>query len=96
MSKQSSDPGFGRVLRGKYKRIINHDGSFNVVRVGGAEFSLGDTYQYLINLSWTKFLLLTFLLYCAFNALFAFVYVGIGIEDLSGCTPDKSSMPMPT
>lgn len=73
MYHQANDPGFGEKFFKKTKRIINKDGSFNVIRVDGG-FSSRDLYQYLINLSWPKFLLIITGAFIIVNVFFAGLY----------------------
>lgn len=79
--KQLIDPGLGEKYSGKTKRVINHDGSFNVVRkhVG---FNPKDLYLFLLNLSWPKFLLFIIVGYFIVNIFFASLYYMIGLENL--------------
>ena len=86
ISKQAIDPGFGRSFSGKNKRIINPDGSFNVVR-NGTRFNTADTYQYLITISWKRFIGFIIAFLVILNVLFALVYQAIGIETISGTQP---------
>jgi inward rectifier potassium channel len=83
MQKQTIDPGLGEKYFQKTKRIINNNGSFNVSKVG-AGFSYRDIYQFLINVSWTKFFLIMLSIYILLNFLFAFLYYFVGVEDLAG------------
>jgi inward rectifier potassium channel len=59
MFKQSQDPGLGEKYFRHTKRIINKDGSFNVIKTGG-DFSSINAYHYLINVTWIKFLFVVF------------------------------------
>ncbi|MEO8399578.1 MAG: potassium channel family protein, partial [Ignavibacteriaceae bacterium] len=81
MKKQTIDPGLGEKYSSKTKRVINTDGSFNVQKKG-IQLNPKDLYQYLINISWTKFFLLVLLLYLTFNAIFAAAYILTGSEHL--------------
>jgi inward rectifier potassium channel len=83
MQRQTIDPGLGEKYFQKTKRIINNDGSFNVTKIG-AGFYYRDIYQYLINISWTKFFLIVLSVYISLNFLFAFLYYFIGVEDIAG------------
>lgn len=83
---QVQDPGFGQSFKGRYRRLVNKDGSFNVER-HGAGVSLADAYVYLLGLGWTKFLLLVLLTFTIINSVFAGVYMAIGIEHLAGTSP---------
>ncbi len=83
MATQLKDPGLGSKYDKKVKRLINQDGSFNIKKVGIGS-NIRDTYHSLINMSWTKFLLLAFLLIFIVNVAFALIYVAIGVEHLKG------------
>ena len=80
---QTIDPGLGEKYFGRTKRVINKDGSFNVTRTG-TDFHPKDIYQFLVNLSWTKFFGLAVIAYILFNALFGLIYFLIGIQSLKG------------
>ena len=81
MFKQSQDPGLGEKYYKHTKRIINKDGSFNIKRIGGGISSI-NTFHYLINISWTKFLLIVFAGFISVNFFFAILYHLAGIENL--------------
>lgn len=83
MASQIKDPGLGSKYDGKTKRLINQDGSFNIKKIG-INSNIVDTYHSLINMTWTKFLLIAFLSIFAINVMFALIYVGIGVENLNG------------
>jgi inward rectifier potassium channel len=83
MSQQSYDPGLTQKYSGTIRRIINKDGSFNVRRRRLTLRNL-NFYQHLINISWTRFLTLVLLFYVLINALFAVLYLLVGIETLKG------------
>ena len=74
MRKQVNDPvGLGEKYSSTTKRVVNKDGTFNVERKG-TSFSFRDAYQYLINLSWTKFFVFILLFYFLTNLVFAVLY----------------------
>jgi inward rectifier potassium channel len=83
-----SDPGLGEKYLGKSKRVINRDGTFNVKREHTGDF-FRDSFKILIEMSWTRFLLLIFGLYVLVNAFFALIYVLVGVEHLVGM-PESS------
>ena len=72
------DLGLGRT--GGRSRSVNKDGSFNVLRVGLPRLRLYEVYHHLITMGWAPFLGLLFAGYLVTNALFALVYLGIGME----------------
>lgn len=82
MFKQAQDPGLGEKYFKHTKRIINKDGSFNIKKTGGGLSSI-NAYHYLINTSWSKFLLLVFAGFITVNIFFALLYQLAGIENLS-------------
>ncbi len=71
------DPGIGTRFKLPTKRIINKDGSFNVVKEG-ARFRLNDAYLFFINLTWFQFILLILAGFITVNLLFACLYVSLG------------------
>jgi inward rectifier potassium channel len=83
MEEKSLDPGLGEKYLGNASRMINTDGSFNIHRTGIA-FHYKDLYHFLINLSWSKFFLLTFSVYVFANIFFASLYSFIGTNNLVG------------
>lgn len=78
------DLGFGTHAVNSNQRLMNLDGSSNVKRVGLPFFRTTDTYDWLITMSWRKFLFIIFIVYLAVNTLFALLYIWIGIENLHG------------
>lgn len=77
------DPGLGVSFQGQVKRIINKDGSYNIVRKGGIT-GLRDSYKTLINISWPKFIGLAFIYYLIVNCFFAGLYLMVGLDQLQG------------
>jgi inward rectifier potassium channel len=80
---KSEDPGFGQKFSSKTKRVINKDGSFNVKRIP-PKGSAVNFYHSLISMSWSRFLLLTLIIYILVNVIFAIIYMIIGIEHITG------------
>ncbi|RQO74934.1 ion transporter [Pedobacter sp. KBW06] len=83
-SQIDDDLGFGTQPVSENQRLMNADGSSNVRRTGLPIFRSSDTYNWLISMSWKKFLFIIFLAYLVVNTLFATLYVSIGIEHLKG------------
>lgn len=77
------DPGLGEVYEQRTSRIINEDGSFNI-RKEGLGTKLKFVYQFFIDISWTSFSLIIVAGYILMNVIFAFAYLSIGIEGISG------------
>jgi inward rectifier potassium channel len=81
--KQTFDPGLTQQFTGDLRRAINKDGSFNVHR-RGVPLSSRNPYLFLVDCSWTKFIICFFFGFLFVNLLFAEIYVLIGIKDLVG------------
>ena len=82
-----NDLGFGTSITTTGQRLINRDGSFNIVRRGMAAWR---PYQSLVEMSWAHFLAVVALFYIATNALFAAIFVFIGVDSLSGVQAGNS------
>ena len=79
------DLGFGSVVaRESRQRLLNKDGSFNVVREGLSPLASMSLYHDLLMISWPRFLGLIILFYLSVNALFAAAYVACGPGALAG------------
>ncbi|NQW31012.1 MAG: potassium transporter [Ignavibacteria bacterium] len=85
MAKQTTDPGFGIKVGAPTGRIINKDGSLNVIR-NGERFHFSDVYHFVLMTSWTKFLLLTVAFYVVVNACFGTIYLLIGTSQIQNAT----------
>jgi inward rectifier potassium channel len=83
MHKPSFDPGFTEKYRGGLRRIINPSGQFNVRRQGTTWRDV-HPYLFMINASWPVFSALILCGYVVANAIFALIYVKIGVEHLQG------------
>jgi inward rectifier potassium channel len=83
-NQHEDDLGFGNRPMGKDQRMMNADGTSNVKRTGLPIFSSDDTYNWLISMSWRKFMFIILVAYLIINILFAFIYISIGIENLNG------------
>jgi inward rectifier potassium channel len=79
------DLGFGSVVsRESRQRLLNRDGSFNVVRSGVGVLESLAPYQQLLTISWTGFLGLVALLYFVINLVFGVAYLACGPDSLQG------------
>jgi len=78
---QRQDPGFGERFLERSKRVINKDGSFNVRRVG-IDSVFRNTFQFLRNSPWWQFNLMIIISYFVINAIFALIYLSLGIENI--------------
>jgi|GEM_PF-30889 len=77
--------GFGNKLTDTATRLINKDGSFNVVRSSSLlNRAYNDLYHWFITMSWGKFFATFFAFFFGINALFAILYLLIGVEQFQG------------
>jgi|SRR6185436_2589951 len=83
------DLGFGSVVaRESRRRLLNRDGSFNVVREGLSPLTSLSLYHYLLITTWPRFLGLLVVFYLLTNSLFALGYMACGPDALGGLRPD--------
>jgi inward rectifier potassium channel len=79
--------GFGAVVaRESRQRLLNKDGSFNVVREGLRPLASLSLYHDLLTMTWPRFLGLIVLFYLGANAVFAAAYMACGPGALAGAT----------
>ena len=81
------DPSDGKESISAPVRLLNRDGTFNVLSKDKSR-AIKDVYHRALSVSWSRFLLDTVLLYLAANLIFAFLYYLCGPEGLSGTTGD--------
>ncbi|MEM9361120.1 MAG: ion channel [Bacteroidota bacterium] len=65
-------------------RALNKDGSFNVKKINVPFFERLNFFHSLITMSWSRFFVLILLAYFAINIVFAFFYMLIGVDNLTG------------
>ncbi len=83
--ERDRDLGFGSVVsRESRLRLLNRDGTFNVVRSGLGWFESFAPYHQLLTTSWLGFLALAGAAYVALNVVFAFGYLACGADALQG------------
>ena len=83
--QESSDLGFGAVVSNQPNlRLLNRDGSFNVVKPGSQWWRRFSGYHRLLTMSWPAFLSLLLLAYVGINLLFACGYYLLGAAALQG------------
>ena len=81
--EEFKDLGFGtEVARGARQRLLNRNGSFNVIREGLNPFSSLSLYHWLLTISWSKFLGFITGVYVGVNALFAYAFLLCGPDAL--------------
>jgi inward rectifier potassium channel len=79
------DLGFGAVVaRESQTRLLNRDGSFNVVREGLRPMESLSAYHWLLTVTWPRFLLLVSAGYVLVNAAFGAAYFALGPNALGG------------
>lgn len=84
-AEDKEDLGFGAVVSDASRaRLLNRDGSFNVIRRGLPWRATLSPYIWLLGLSWHRFLGVLALFYLALNVLFALGYLAIGPGALAG------------
>ena len=83
MENPTFDPGLTQQFTAPLRRVINKDGSFNVVR-RGARWRDFHPYLHLINLGWPPFLAILFSTFLTVNTLFALAYFALGPGQLAG------------
>jgi len=82
---QPQDLGFGAILASqKDFRLLNKDGSFNVMRQGIDRLESLNLYQSLVRIGWWKFLAIVLLVYLGINFIFAGLYLACGSDSISG------------
>lgn len=82
--EEYQDLGFGSVMAAEHGRLLNRDGTFNVVRRGLGPFGALNLYHHLLTVTWPRFLGLVSAAYVATNALFAVAYTLCGPGALRG------------
>jgi inward rectifier potassium channel len=84
-NRLDNDFGFGAlVARESQQRLLNRDGSFNVVREGMRPFASLSLYHWLLTVSWPRYLLMVAGAYMAVNAIFGAIFFALGPGALGG------------
>ena len=91
MANEIKDPGIGTKIDEKVRRMINADGSYNVIKKGSAK-GIRDIFKYLVEISWTWFFTILFVGYIIFNILFSLIYNYFGPENILGLDPENGSV----
>ncbi|MCP4245955.1 MAG: hypothetical protein GY778_02800, partial [bacterium] len=85
LEAEDLDLGFGSVVADESRRrLLNRDGSFNVVRRGLGWRGALSLYHSLLTLSWPHFLLLVLAGYLVTHVVFAVLYTLCGPGSLTG------------
>lgn len=82
--KALDNTGLSSAAETKYARFVNKDGSANIVNQSNSFFDKFSIYNFLINLSNVKFVLLIFAFYTLINLLFAVFYYLFCVPNLQG------------
>ena len=82
--RRRDDLGFGTKLTNSLSRLVNQDGSYNVVRVNSTLWDRLNIYNRLITMGWAQFLGWILVAYLVANTLFAGIYVLAGSHTLVG------------
>jgi inward rectifier potassium channel len=85
MKTPSFDPGLTQKYEGPLRRVINPDGSFNVLR-RGATWRDFHPYLHLVSIPWAHFFGWVLLFYVFINALFASIYFALGPDAIAAKT----------
>lgn len=88
--QKAKDPGLGSKFNRPVKRLMNNDGSYNIIRIGGLR-GVQDLYKFLVDTPWYSFMLILLSAYILANFLFASFYLVIGIEHLKGINPNLNA-----
>lgn len=79
--EEHDDLGFGAKIGSGGERLINRDGSFNVVRTGNRAWT---PYQTLVEMPWSRFFGIVVLFYAGVNLVFANLFLLVGLENING------------
>jgi inward rectifier potassium channel len=92
--EEFKDLGFGtEVARGARQRLLNRDGTFNVIREGLNPLSALSLYHWSLTISWPKLLGFMTISYVAVNALFALAFLLCGPEALQSAVGSFAGQP---
>jgi len=80
-SSETDNSAFLEYLGKEGSRLLNQDGTFNIERRGLTE---ANTYERILNLSWTKILLFFLFFYLIVNSFFALGFIAFGPENIVG------------
>ena len=76
--------GFGATTNTGNRRILNKDGSANIIRLGETKFNAINVYHSLITMPWRKFNLMVMAIYIVANLFFALLYYLFCPNQLNG------------
>ena len=82
-SAETSEEIFQEVPHAGNYRLISKDGNFNIRRVGNFSSNL---YEYLVNIDWGRFILISMVFFFISNAFFAVLFLCLGKGAVNGFT----------
>lgn len=82
--KINKDTGFSNTSSSNAGRFLNRDGKFNITREGLPFFKRISIYHYLLELSFSQFILVTFISIFLINIFYATIYYLIGFHNFTG------------
>jgi inward rectifier potassium channel len=89
------DLGFGSVVsRDSRQRLLNRDGSFNVIRLGLGFLEEFAPYHFLLTVSWTGFLATVVVTYLLITVVFAAAFLACGGDALAGASASTFGGPL--
>ena len=92
--EEYQDLGFGsEVARGTRQRLLNPDGSFNVIREGLDPFASMSLYHWLLTISWPRFIGFVTGTYVVANAVFAVAFLLCGPDALQSSSGSFAGQP---
>lgn len=92
--EEYQDLGFGaEVARGTRQRLLNPDGSFNVIREGLDPFAAMSLYHWLLTISWLRFVGFITGSYIVANAVFAVAFLLCGPDALQSSSGSFAGQP---
>lgn len=86
LPEEPNDLGFGTMPSSGNQRVMNRDGSSNVVKKGLPFLRPYEVYMKLITMPWGNFLVLIFVSYLIANFIFASLYMALGKDALMGAS----------
>jgi inward rectifier potassium channel len=87
MGSEIKDPGIGTQFQQNTKRIINPDGTYNIIKKGSRK-GFRDFFKYMLDISWLRFFLILFLSYILLNIFFTLLYILAGNAAIDGIRSD--------
>ncbi len=88
-SNSTKDPGLGSKFQKPILRMVNPDGSYNIIRKGGLN-GFQDFYKFLLEIKWYWFMSFVTAFYIVMNLIFTSFYLLAGIEQLTISNDNQS------